>query len=380
MLEKLNSDPINIEELFYKVLRENERFIDTLPKYQVLSAVQTLETYQQHKMNTTSYLFLHGGKDSGKTVLLLLHKYLDYRPLLSPSLPAADVYSYIGFHEEVGATILEDEAERLDKEYEKLKIYKTGYQRGQDAPRIIDASGIRTMRFYKTFGCKMFAGTRLPKSETFVDRCILVPMVHGENYVKSITTDLDKSDYERFNDIKVKLLAWRMQTYWESLPSVDLNKGRVKELWQPKLQIANLVMGNSNVLMEMANEERDKRIREVKESLEAQICKAVIVTCNAENVLEVSFSDIWDAFTLVVDGKVTYNKDGVVSANKILTDNYGTVSKWLVGKRLIEIFGGQKRLLKGKGRVYLFKKELLEKLLKKYLVEEKLWKQKTLLE
>jgi len=96
----LNSWKLNVQELYDEIYREYDTFLDVDPKFKALNSIQTMESYQQSKLMTTSYLYHHGDNGSGKTRVLDLHNGLDYRPLFSSSLPAADVYTYLGYHEE----------------------------------------------------------------------------------------------------------------------------------------------------------------------------------------------------------------------------------------------------------------------------------------
>lgn len=125
-LKALNSWNPEKQAIYDEVHNVFETFLDLEPQFKMLEAIQTLETYHQHKLMTTSYLYHCGDNESGKTRALELHSYLDCRPLMSPSLPAADVFTYLGHHDDGSGTILEDEAENLNhpRSSEKMKIYR----------------------------------------------------------------------------------------------------------------------------------------------------------------------------------------------------------------------------------------------------------------
>jgi len=99
-INAFNSQKSDICGIYKRVFDEIDLFLHLEDEYKVLSAVCVLETYNQHKLLSTSYPFYHGGNNSGKTRALEMHNNLSYRPLLSASLPAADVYTYLGFDEE----------------------------------------------------------------------------------------------------------------------------------------------------------------------------------------------------------------------------------------------------------------------------------------
>lgn len=73
-----------------------------------------------------------------------------------------------------------------------------------------------SITFFEIFSCKCFAGTWLPKDRAFRDRCIKIPMVEGQPEKDEIKDE----DIERFGRLRLKLLAWRMMTYFEPLPEI----------------------------------------------------------------------------------------------------------------------------------------------------------------
>jgi len=89
--------------------------------------------------------------------------YKRFKPI--GSVARANVYNYIGSDEENEGqvTILEDEIDPKNEKktdmVERLKIYRSGYRRGNTVPRILEAgSSERTQIFYRTFCSKTFAG------------------------------------------------------------------------------------------------------------------------------------------------------------------------------------------------------------------------------
>ena len=56
-----NPDPRELYDLVYK---EFDTFLDLDARFKTLETVATLETYIQHKLSTTSYLFHYGDNDS----------------------------------------------------------------------------------------------------------------------------------------------------------------------------------------------------------------------------------------------------------------------------------------------------------------------------
>jgi len=361
---KLNKwNPTN-QKIYDVVYKEFDNFLDLEPEYKALETITTMETYIQQKLLEIGYLFHIGDNDSGKTKAMDIHNYLDYRPLLSSSLPSADVYNYIGYEQEGTVTILEDEADTLrrDKDVEKLKIYRSGYKKGATCPRILDPSrSTRKQRFYKTFCSKIFAGLYIPSDRGFRQRCIEIPMVTGTPKKEEITEE----DKKRMDKIKLGLLIWRMKHYFDPLPEVDTPlRGRLRELWKSKLQIAKGLEHERYIKYLSLNDARE-RARERSESLEAYITKALF-KIGAVNEIELPFSLIW-ATLLEELGLITDDTDAGVDSINCPLLGY-KLSKKAVGGRLRSVFNGKRGLRHNMGRVWKFKKNKLERLHKKFYI------------
>ena len=360
-LKTWTPDPAFLYKLVYG---EYNAFLDLEAEYKVLETAQTLETYQQHKLMTTSYPYHFGGNDSGKTRALEVHRELDYRPLLSPSLPSADVYTYLGYHEEGCGTILEDEAERLNKPRyeEKLKIYRAGYRKGAMVPRIeFPKRGARIQRFYKAFCCKCFAGLWIPNDRGFAQRCIPIPMVEGDPEKDEFTKD----DFPRFNKTRLGLLVWRMKTYFDPLPPIDTKlSGRIKELWKPKLQVGWL-LPSRKIIEDLAIKEMRRKDEERRSRLEAYIARAVIKVYVGLEGHEMPFSSIWNQLILELGLDDKAEEDGSLN-----TSMFGKVTKTTVGLKLGSIFGGERHHRGKVGRTYTFQRDRLVKLARRYRLKE----------
>jgi hypothetical protein len=366
----------NAEQLFLEVLGEYKTFLDLPESYLWLEAIETLETYQQHKLDTVGYLAHIGDADSGKSRALELHYFLDYRPFYTSNPTLPNVYRYLGYHGRGKGTILHDEAHELKDNRELVSLYCLGYRATAKWGRLVNTpEGYIIQKFFNIFSCKCFAGLYLPNSEPFKQRCIVVPMAKGDPEKDFIT----KEDIKRFGEIKLKLLAWRMISYYDSLPVIEtVLKGRQKELWMGKLQLSNLAIPNpDNYVVRLATEETTRKIETIKTSLEAQLCRAIVLACNEEEGTAVPFASIWVTLAKVLEGEIV-KPEG--KAERIATPNFDfPITANRIGGMLSSVFGAQKYLLKGVGRVWAFDKTALQKLSKKYYVEEDLqWQQKTL--
>lgn len=362
-LDKIEKFNPSKQELYNKVYEIYDEFLDLKEEYKALETVTTLETYEQHKVQSLGYLYHTGDNESGKTRALEIHLLLDYRAMLTANLPPADVYSYIGQEQEATCTILEDGAHELTRRHdlEKLKLYRVGYKQGAVVPRIVEpTSKKRTQIFYKAFCAKSFAGKYFPKDRDFCQRLIPVPMVWGFPQ----KDEFSEEDKVHMDKIKLGLLIYRMRYYYEPLPNIDTKlRGRPKELWKSKLQIVSGLEHEKHIVY-LSEEFLKERIERRKHSLEAYMTKALL-RVEATKEQEIEFSWIWHV--LLEELGVDTEKE---EEDSIKCPMLGyKLTKKAVGGRLHSVFHGKAELRHKIGRTWKFEKEKIERLKRKFYID-----------
>jgi len=255
----------NREDLFWKVRREFQIFIDVEPIWlEVLSACVLL-SYQQEKLLTVPYIYVYGDNESGKSTVLQLLKFLCYRPMYGVTVPAADIYGYLEDVNSVGC-VLEDEIQGIDRDLDKVKIYKAGYKEGAVVPRTLITQHDRIIKYYNTFSFKACASERIPKVKGFRERFIEISMVEG--FPEKEWTDITPEDLKRLHDLRNMLLKWRMLSREWQLPNPEVSmRGRLKELWKPILQVTH-GLTIYDTLAGFVEEQRDERLSRRQNTLE----------------------------------------------------------------------------------------------------------------
>ncbi len=98
--------------------------------------------------------------------------------MLGVTIPSADVYGYLDDSEAPG-TILEDEAQGLQRDMDKAKIYKAGYKKGAVVPRTMITQNKRFIKYFRVFCFKVCAAEEIPRVKGLLERFIFIPMVEG---------------------------------------------------------------------------------------------------------------------------------------------------------------------------------------------------------
>ena len=155
----------NREELFWRVRREFQTFIDLESIWIDVLSASVLLSYQQEKLQTVPYIFVYGDNESGKSTVLQLLKFLCYRPMYGVTVPSADIYGFLGDVNSIGC-VLEDEIQGIDKDLDKVKIYKAGYKKGACVPRTLMTQHDRIIKYYNTFCFCLLYTSPSPRDRT----------------------------------------------------------------------------------------------------------------------------------------------------------------------------------------------------------------------
>jgi len=363
-----------MEELFKKVRNEFQSFVDVESIWKDVLAACVLLTYHQEKLQTLPYIFLYGDNESGKSTVLQVLKFLCYRPMYGVTIPSADLYGYLEDSDSIG-TILEDEVQGINKDTDKIKIYKAGYKQGAVVPRTLLTQNDRIIKYYHVFCFKSAASEQIPQVKGFRERFIEIPMVEG--YPSKEWADVTKEDLERLRDLRNMLLKWRMLCRDWQLPEVQLSmKGRVKELWKPLLQITHglTVYGG---LFKFVEDQKNERLSTRQNTLEGHIVKVVASLYNLflkeheekQGCEGIPFADIWRELGYDLDAKLDDKKPHVMD-----TSEFFQVTKNKVGYRLREVLSGKSKTIREKHpegddvivKAYAFEPEKLGRIVKKY--------------
>ena len=326
-------------------------------------------TYCQESLNTVHFPFFVGETESGKSSVLHLGKWLNYRCLYGEDIPHADIYNFLGSEEEGTGTICEDEAQELLSDREKIRTYKNSYSKGSVKPRIVSTSHSKRQVFYKTFCPKWFAGERVPQDKGFLERLAIVYMMEGEpqRNIKRV----DKSEIQNLNRLRNNLLIYKIQNLGKEFQRIDSGlRGRDQELWEDFLSTAHSTKfhdGFKKVVTWYTRQRHDA----IKNSIEAKLFKLAIDKMDEKYTLV--FTEYWD-YIVHSNSHLPGSLDERGSKT-FHPEDYGTkINHQYLAKLLEYKFQGTKLQRnyrdedKTKHQVtyYTFKKEALLKLVRKY--------------
>ncbi len=222
------------------------KYVDADDFHISICAADTIYTYYQDKIGLTHYLFFVGNNSSGKSNNLRVLQYLAYRNMTSTDITAANIYQFLGSLEEGGGTICEDEADNIDDDKDKMRIYKNGYTTGYPVLRT-DTSKERKQLRLNTFCFKAFAAERTPdsvKAKGFNQRIIELSCVYGfpQYDISEVVNPAGEEEYQELlnelTETRNLLLVYRLLHYKDKIPDVKLNiENREKQLFKPLIRV-----------------------------------------------------------------------------------------------------------------------------------------------
>lgn len=370
-IERLNSVVIPPDDVTREVFAQVQKYIAAPRRDQILIAGDIILTYCQEWIDTVHFPFFVGETESGKTTALFLNGAMGYRCLVSTSMSHANIYNFLGTDEEGVGTICEDEAQEIGFDKEKIKIYKGAYKRGTYIPRVITTSKGKTQVYYYSFGCKWFAGERVPTDKAFRERIVIIHMMGGiPKYNLKRATEKDKNQLQQ---IRNKLLFWKMQNIKNGFKKFDSGlTNRDQEMWEDFLSIFHGTEFESDAksTAEYYLKQRSDTIRESLESVIFQILKPEL-----DKSLELDWDLIWHKITTsdLLSGRIDDRTGKTFHPDEFdvrLTMNMlsGIIRfKFRAEKRTRYEYDGKR---KRKKTSYLFDKRNIDVLSKKYHIDE----------
>ena len=252
----------------------------------------------------THYLFFVGGPGSGKSNNLEIFHFLAYRNMTSSDITAATLYRFYGSREEGVGTICEDEADNVDEDLSKMRVYKNGYTTGKPVFRNEDTesgTGKSPIRYF-TYGWKALAAERLPDSviaRGFLDRTLVLKCIYGfpEYDIMEVSNPMGEEKFiqllQELEKTRNLLLVCRMLLHDKKFPDIKLKlTGRERQLFKPILRIFDKTESKKELYPVITNYINNRRSANV-DSLHAFIYKIVKTLIAQFKSHALTSKDIW---------------------------------------------------------------------------------------
>lgn len=377
-----------LDTIYRKQKTLASKYIDANNTHLTMLAADDIFTYFQDKLGQTHYDEFVGDNDTGKTANLIYLQNEGYRAMLDVDITPANIYGFLGSFEEGQGIILEDEADDIDRDPEKMKIYKSGYNAGKKVTRT-DLSGFggRKIQSYNTFCFKAWTAEQAPntnKAKGLRDRTFDFHCTSGspEYDIQEVTNPAGDLEFiallNELNHNRKLLFAFRLLHYQDPLPNIELSvKNREKQLCKPLLRLFQNAKCQGEIGEALADKIAEKRGIKL-DTLEAKIL-SVIVTfiIRAENQREqrkltgednkqwvltplgpnqIPTSELFEEVRQHLGGEYRRDKD-----KSFDTEEHGVMSHDKIRRICVDKFGAEPKRSTGGLRYFDFKKVKLEK-------------------
>ena len=336
----------NLDSLYRKVKSTWNKYVDADDFHISICAADTIFTYFQDKIGLTHYLFFLGGNNSGKSNNLTVLHFLAYRNMMSSGMTSANIYQFLGSGEEGGGTICEDEADNIDEDHDKMRIYKNGYTTGIPYFRT-DTSFGRIQLKFNTFGFKAFAAERLPdsvKAKGFKQRIIELPCVYGfpEYDISEVVNPAGEEEYQQLLDelldTRNALLVYRLLHFKDKIPNIKLNiQNREKQLFKPVLRVFQKTETPLSELLPVISNYISQRRQSNANTLHAFLYRTINELVKEQNSYELESGLIWNTIKNTLQGNDIQNKPQSYDSTE-----FGMISQKEIVQTLTEVFGAER--------------------------------------
>ena len=149
---------------------------------------------------------------------------------MSTDVTAANIYQYLGNLQEGQGTICEDEADNIDENTDKMRIYKNGYSSGFPVYRTDTTYGRKQYRFH-TFCIKAFAPERTPdsiKAKGFNQRIIELHCSPGfpQYDISEVINPAGEEEHQlllnELLETRKNLLIYKLLHFHDKIPDIQL--------------------------------------------------------------------------------------------------------------------------------------------------------------
>jgi hypothetical protein len=242
-------------------------------------------------------------------------------------------------------TICEDEADNIEEDREKMKVYKNGYTTGFPYHRTDTSSGRQQLKF-NTFSFKAFAAEKLPdsvKAKGFKQRIIELPCVYGSpKYdISEVVNPAGEEEYQQLLDelldTRNTLLVYRLLHFRDKIPDIKLNiQNREKQLFKPVLRVFQNTQ-TLDKLLPVISKYISQRRENNANTLHAFLYRTIAKLVKTQDSYEIESSLIWNTIKETLQGSDIQNRPQSYDSTE-----FGVLSQKEIVQTLNDVFGAER--------------------------------------
>lgn len=346
----------SIEELYHKCENFWQLFVDQDKHIMTILIADSILTYFQDCFPITHYTEAIGTNDVGKTSAGYTFEYTGYRVVRAASISGPNYFRIFGTVEPGQCVIIEDEADNISEDPNKIVVLKVGYEQTAKIPKTNMNVKNQDMNWFYPYGYKMLLAEKSIRewqAKGLVDRTFTMNFRPGKaKYpVKEVVSptiskpEQYKKLCESLLDYRKLLLCYRLLHYRDPLPRLKINlENRDKELSYPLL---TLFYGTSvyeeikEALEYFINQRHERKARSLEAALYPILERLLKPNTDNESVVNfvsIMFSEIWEEITTknAIPGHNNIQKPTVYHTN-----DFGDLYRSTLSSIICDVFGAE---------------------------------------
>jgi hypothetical protein len=167
------SNNISLNELYNIVKDFFQKYVDQDKNIMTMLSADSILSWFQDLFSIMHYSEGIGGNDVGKSSIGFTFGYTGYRVVRGTSISGANYYRILGNVEPGQCTIIEDEADNISEDPDKVKILKAGYELDTRVPKTNMNTRNQEMNWFYPYCYKMILAEKslsVWKAKGLVDR------------------------------------------------------------------------------------------------------------------------------------------------------------------------------------------------------------------
>jgi hypothetical protein len=278
-------------------------------------------------------------------------------------ISAANILRILGGVEPGQCVIIEDEADKISNDLDKIRILKSGYEYNGKVPRINMNTKEQPQNWYYVYCYKMVISEKSlnPLSaQGLQDRIFTANCRHGsiKYFIKVVSENINKSkklteSFKELLDFRKLMLCYRLVHYRDPLSKITINlKNRDYELCYPLLQLfygTESLAEIKDALQVFLNQRNNRKSKRIESTLFPIIKELVNI-----HGVKIKFSDIWTIILNTLEGHFDPQKP-----NQFETDYFGLLNRNTTSTMIRDIFGAELKK-EADGSYLIFDKNKLE--------------------
>lgn len=306
------ANTITLDELYQMAKGIFQKYVKQDNNIIVILTADSILTYFQDLFPIIHYSEGIGGNDAGKSSIGYTFEYTAYRVIRGTSISGANYYRILSNIEPGQCTIIEDEADNISEDPEKVKILKAGYEYKAKIPKTNMNTKNQEMNWFYPFCYKMLLGEKSLsewKAKGLVDRTFSFRCSPGRvRYsIKKVTSEtINKSPelqrlYSELLDFRKLMLCYRLIHYADELSQIEISViNRDEELSYPLLQLFYGTKAFEEIKTSVEfflSQRKQRRSGSLEAALYPILQELINAAGSSSNLVHIKYSFIWNKIT-----------------------------------------------------------------------------------